>query len=134
MNTNLIFYSTGDIVLDVLVSYTLIELIDIVDPKADILWRIGHSVLLHVKTSQLKDQFTKILANVFKDMCRSFKIGSSGFMFNIGNRELTVDPSCCFYCAGKDRCDKKQFKYKILVIFENKRSYSTKDYLFLPYF
>jgi len=106
----LIFYGTGDRVVDTLLIYALSDLARKADPKVAFEWNLGYPAIFTLDSSY-PDIEQKMLESLRRSW-RSFTVANRlRFWLNIGNKSWLTNPQACLYCVGKEskktKCDGK---------------------------
>ena len=100
------FPTTGDRILDILLTFSIMDIGLEVDPDIRFEVMLGRENFLSIKSRMTNKELGEEILNKLRDNLRKFSIADKlRFFVNVGNMAWYVEPSVCIYCAGKENCN-----------------------------
>ena len=100
--------TTGDRVLDTLLTYAIMDIGLKVDPNIKFEVKMGEEIFLSIKSKMSSNQLGREIINKLRNEgSRKFSIADNlNFLVNVGNKAWYIkNPhSVCVYCTGKRDC------------------------------
>ena len=98
--------TTGDRVLDTLLTYAILDIGLEVDPEIKFEVTFGRETFLSIKSKMPGKKLGERMLLKLGDNSRRFSIADKlNFFVNIGNMSWSVKPFVCIYCMGKSGCN-----------------------------
>ena len=98
--------TTGDRVLDTLLTYAIMDVGLEVDPEIRFKVTFGQEIFLSIKSKMPNKKLGESMLLKLGDNSKRFSIADKlNFFVNIGNVSWSVKPFVCIYCTGKRGCN-----------------------------
>jgi len=100
--------STEDRILDVLLTYAIMDLGLRVDPNIRFEITLGREIFLKIRSEIPAEKLGERMLLTLRENSRSFTVADGlNFPLNVGSMRWFVRPSVCFYCLGKKGCNSR---------------------------